>query len=135
MMTKTLVLGASLAALVGMTSCKKDTNEAGGGGGSAAKTTEQPPKDEHGGGGQASGTIGGSGSTFQKAFQESAMDAFMKSNPGVKVTYGGGGSGKGRQDLADQIVDFAGSDSAFKDEDKGKIKGGDILYFPILLGP
>jgi phosphate transport system substrate-binding protein len=52
----------------------------------------------------------------------------------VKINYGGGGSGKGRQDLADMVVDFAGSDAPYKDADKGKIKGGDILYFPILLG-
>ena len=79
--------------------------------------------------------ISGSGSTFQKAFQEVAADAFAKANAGVKVTYGGGGSGKGRQDLADKVVDFAGTDSAFKDSEKAKIKGGDVLYFPILLGP
>jgi len=80
-------------------------------------------------------SLSASGSTFQKAFQEVAMDSFMKSHPDIKVTYGGGGSGKGRQDLADMVVDFAGSDSKYKDEDKAKIKGGDVLYFPILLGP
>ena len=46
-----------------------------------------------------------------------------------------GGSGKGRQDLADQVVDFAGADSPYKDADLAKNKGGDVLYFPILLGP
>jgi len=52
----------------------------------------------------------------------------------VKINYGGGGSGKGRQDLADQVVNFAGADSPFKDADLAKNKGGDVLYFPILLG-
>ena len=33
------------------------------------------------------------------------------------------------------VVDFAGSDSAYKEADMAKIKGGEILYFPILLGP
>ncbi len=80
-------------------------------------------------------SLSASGSTFQKAFQEVAMDSFMKAHPDVKLTYGGGGSGKGRQDLSDMVVDFAGSDSAFKDADKAKIKGGDVLYFPVLLGP
>jgi phosphate transport system substrate-binding protein len=79
--------------------------------------------------------ISGSGSTFQKAFQEVAIDAFVKTNGSVKITYGGGGSGKGRQDLADMVVDFAGSDAPYKDADKAKLKGGDVLYFPILLGP
>ena len=79
-------------------------------------------------------SLSASGSTFQKAFQEVAMDSFMKSHPDIKLTYGGGGSGKGRQDLADMVVDFAGSDSKFKDEDKSKLKGGDVLYFPVVLG-
>jgi len=79
-------------------------------------------------------TINGSGSTFQMPFQEVAIEAFTKANPGVKINYGGGGSGKGRQDLADMVVDFAGADSAYKDADLGHIKGGQVLYFPVLLG-
>ena len=71
---------------------------------------------------------------FQKAFQEVAIDAFGRAHPDIKVNYGGGGSGKGRQDFADIVVDFAGSDSPYKDEDAAKVKGGDVLYFPILLG-
>jgi len=51
------------------------------------------------------------------------------------VNYGGGGSGTGRQDLADMVVDFAGADSAFKEPDLAKNKGGAVLYFPVLLGP
>jgi phosphate transport system substrate-binding protein len=92
-------------------------------------------KDDHGGSSGGAVAISGSGSTFQKAFQEASIDAFTKANANVKITYGGGGSGKGRQDLADKVVDFAGSDSAFKDADKAKLKGGDVLYFPVLLGP
>jgi len=80
-------------------------------------------------------TLNGSGSTFQKAYQETAIDAYRKANPGVTINYGGGGSGKGRQDLADMVVDFAGADSPYKDADLAKNKGGDVLYFPILLGP
>jgi phosphate transport system substrate-binding protein len=79
-------------------------------------------------------TINGSGSSFQKPYQEVAVQAFTKADPSVKVNYGGGGSGKGRQDLADQVVDFAGADSPYKDADLAKNKGGDVLYFPILLG-
>lgn len=79
-------------------------------------------------------TLNGSGSTFQKAYQETAIDAYSKT-AGVKINYGGGGSGKGRQDLADMVVDFAGADSPYKDADLAKNKGGDVFYFPILLGP
>ena len=80
-------------------------------------------------------TLNGSGSTLSKPFQESAIDQFKKANKGLKITYGGGGSGKGRQDLADMVVDFAGSDSPFKEPELAKAKGGAVLYFPILLSP
>jgi phosphate transport system substrate-binding protein len=84
--------------------------------------------------GGARGVINGSGSTFQKAYQEAAIEAFTRSSSGLQINYGGGGSGKGRQDLADQVVDFAGADSPYKDADLAKNKGGDVLYFPVLLG-
>jgi phosphate transport system substrate-binding protein len=80
-------------------------------------------------------TLNGSGSTFQKAFQETAIELFKKAHAGTTVNNGGGGSGKGRQDLADLVVDFAGSDSPYKEADLPKNKGGEVLYFPILLGP
>src|SRR5204862_179487 len=59
-------------------------------------------------------TLNGSGSTLSKPFQEVAIDQFKKSNKGTVINHGGGGSGKGRQDLADMVVDFAGSDSPYK---------------------
>jgi phosphate transport system substrate-binding protein len=80
-------------------------------------------------------TLNGSGSTFQKTYQETAIEQFKKANAGSTINYGGGGSGKGRQDLADMVVDFAGSDSAYKEADLAKNKGGEVLYFPVLLGP
>jgi phosphate transport system substrate-binding protein len=79
-------------------------------------------------------TLDASGSTFQKAFQEEAIAAFTKSHAGIHINYGGGGSGKGRQDLADMVTDFAGSDSPYKDADLAKVKGGEVLYFPVVLG-
>lgn len=117
------ILAASSALF---TSCKQDSDKA------APKLTEGSAKQPESNGKVA---LSASGSTFQKPFQEMAMDAFMKDHPNLKLTYGSGGSGKGRQDLADMVVDFAGTDSAYKDEDKAKLKGGDVLYFPILLGP
>jgi phosphate transport system substrate-binding protein len=53
----------------------------------------------------------------------------------VTINYGGGGSGKGRQDLADQIVDWAGTDGTIKDEDLPGFKGGEVLYFPTVVAP
>jgi phosphate transport system substrate-binding protein len=79
-----------------------------------------------------SGTIQGSGSTFQLAYQQEAIADFTKANSGANVTYGGGGSGKGRTDLTSNVVNFAGSDSPF---DAASKPPNPILYFPVLLGP
>ncbi|MFO0748251.1 MAG: phosphate ABC transporter substrate-binding protein PstS [Myxococcota bacterium] len=79
-------------------------------------------------------TLNASGSSFMKAYQEVAIEAFKKASPDITINYAGGGSGKGRQDLADMVTDFAGSDSPFKEADLAKAKGGPVLYFPLLLG-
>lgn len=83
----------------------------------------------------ASGTINASGSTFQTNFQQEAIAAFKQSNPGITVNYGGGGSGKGRSDLAAGTVLFAGSDSPIPDKEKANFKGKEVLYFPVQIGP
>jgi phosphate transport system substrate-binding protein len=80
-------------------------------------------------------TLNGSGSTLSKPYQEVAIEQFKKSHGDITINYAGGGSGKGRQDLADMVVDFAGSDSPFKEAEAAKAKGGQMLYFPILLSP
>ena len=80
-------------------------------------------------------TLAASGATFPKAFYDQAVADFKKKQPGISQAYGGGGSGKGRQDLADQLVDWAGTDGLVKDEDKPKYKGGEFLYFPTVAAP
>jgi phosphate transport system substrate-binding protein len=80
-------------------------------------------------------TLDASGATFPQAFYEDQIAAFQEEAPGVTINYGGGGSGKGRQDLADQVVDWAGTDGTVKPEDLSKFKGGDLLYFPTVLAP
>jgi phosphate transport system substrate-binding protein len=80
-------------------------------------------------------TLNASGATFPKTFYEEAIASFTEANPGVTINYGGGGSGKGRQDLADQIVDWAGTDGTIKDADLPGFKGGDVLYFPTVVAP
>jgi phosphate transport system substrate-binding protein len=123
-MTAVFALGA--LCLPGCTKKKED----GGGGGSPTVKEDKGAKEP------ASGpvTINGSGATFQKQFQEVAIEGFAKVNKNVKVNYGAGGSGKGRQDFADMVTDYGCSDAPYKDADLGKIKGGEFLYFPVLLG-
>lgn len=78
-------------------------------------------------------TLNASGATFQKAAQEVTIDAFTRKFPRIAVNYGAGGSGKGRQDFADRVVDFACSDAPYKPADVGKVKG-EFFYIPNLLG-
>jgi phosphate transport system substrate-binding protein len=90
-----------------------------------------------GGGGSSklSGTLNGSGSSFQLSFQQAAIQEFKSVQSGMTVNYAGGGSGKGRTDLASGTVNFAGSDSTIPDKEKANFKGKTVLYFPVVIGP
>jgi phosphate transport system substrate-binding protein len=85
------------------------------------------------GSGDGQVTINASGATFQKAFQEVAIEGFTQKHKGHKINYAAGGSGKGRQDFADQVVDFACTDAPYK-ADATPPKGGSFIYVPTLLG-
>ena len=86
-------------------------------------------------GGGLSGTLNGSGSSFQLTFQQTAIQNFRSIQPGMTVNYGGGGSGKGRTDLAGNVVQFAGSDSPIPAAETANFKGKTVLYFPVVIGP
>jgi len=127
---KTSLLIGAVAALSLVSACKKKDE----GGGTGGKTSEPAGSGKAADSGGAA-TLNASGATFQQAFQEVAIEAFTKTNPKIKINYGAGGSGKGRQDFADQVVDFACSDAPYKDADLGKVKGGEFFYIPNVLGP
>ncbi len=82
-----------------------------------------------------SGTLNGSGSTFQLPFNQAAIAGFQSVAPKVTVNYAGGGSGKGKTDLQNEIVQWAGTDSLIKDADQSLYKGGTVLYFPTVAAP
>jgi phosphate transport system substrate-binding protein len=88
-----------------------------------------------GGSAKLSGTLNGSGSTFQLSFQQAAIQAFKSVQSGLTVNYGGGGSGKGRTDLASGTVNFAGSDSTIPSKEASNFTGKTVLYFPVVIGP
>jgi phosphate transport system substrate-binding protein len=121
-------LSTILFACVALTlSCKKKDEE--------AKPEPTPAVKEPGAAKPEGGatTLNGSGSTFQKSFQEIAIEGFSKMSPNIKVNYGGGGSGKGRQEFADKVTDYGCTDAPYNDTEKAKIKD-EFLYVPILLG-
>src|SRR6266700_167879 len=82
-----------------------------------------------------SATLNASGATFPQPYYESVIGAFKQKNSNVTINYAGGGSGKGRQDFADQVVDFAGSDAPYSAADAANIKGGAYFYFPTVAAP
>jgi phosphate transport system substrate-binding protein len=105
---------------------------------SAACSSSSSSSSSSGGGSsssQLSGTLNGSGSTFQLTFQQAAIQGFKSTQPSVTVNYGGGGSGKGRTDLASGTVQFAGSDSPIPSDETASFKGKTVLYFPVIIGP
>jgi len=83
---------------------------------------------------QITATLAGSGSTFQKSFDEAVIEAFKKQQANITISYGGGGSGKGKTDLAAGVDQWAGTDSLVKPEDMPKYTNG-LLYFPIVAAP
>ncbi|MDQ3569125.1 MAG: phosphate ABC transporter substrate-binding protein PstS [Actinomycetota bacterium] len=118
----TRVLTAVLAVSLLGAACGESEEEGGGSGGQSGE-----PK--------LTATLNGSGATFPQPFYEAVIAEFKEEQPGVTVNYGGGGSGKGRQELQDQVVDFAGSDGTVKAEDVPKYKGGEFLYVPTVAAP
>src|SRR5215469_13305030 len=114
-----VMAGAALAAMaLSLTACGSSSTNGGGSGSSGL-----------------SGTLNGSGSTFQLTFQQTAIQSFKQVQSGMTVNYGGGGSGKGRTDLASGVVQFAGSDSPIPSDEVSNFKGKTVLYFPVVIGP
>src|SRR5438874_7497416 len=117
----------ALALTLGACSSSGSSSSSGGGASSSASSG--------GGSAKLSGTLNASGSTFQLTFQQEAIAAFKSVQPNMTVNYGGGGSGKGRTDLASGTVNFAGSDSPIPSDETSSFQGKTILYFPVIIGP
>lgn len=125
-------IGAVVAALaLVLAACSSDSGSTSSSGSGSSSGTAPGGEDLS----SLSGSLPGSGATFPQAFYEEAITEFQDVAPDLQVTYGGGGSGKGKQDLADQISKWAGTDSLVKDADLAGYKGGPIFYFPTVAAP
>jgi len=88
----------------------------------------------------AEGDLRSSGSTAQgKVMEQWISDFNALCNANINA-YGGGGSGKGIADFIANQVDFAGSDSALKEDQAAAAKttrcaGNDALNLPMVTGP
>lgn len=88
---------------------------------------------------KATAKISGGGSSFQDTFQQKVSSDFngkvKDAGASGSITYAKSGSSDGKKGLADKTLDFAGSDSPIKDEEKASFGSRKILYFPIVGGP
>ena len=115
-----VMAGAALTAMaLSLAACSSSSSSSGGGSSSSS----------------LSGTLNASGSTLQLVYQQAAIQAYKSVQPSMTVNYGGGGSGKGRTDLASGVVQFAGSDSPIPSDEVANFKGKTVLYYPILISP
>lgn len=122
---KSRILVAALAAgMLGLSAC----------------SSEGPASSASSSGG-LSGEIVGSGATSQESAQTTWRSAFTKKQAGIKVSYNGGGSGKGASDFTSGAVAFAGSDDALSlDAMKagsfaGCAESSNALNLPIYVSP
>lgn len=84
-------------------------------------------------GGKKSGkeSLVGAGATFPLPYYNLAFDNYKQAH-GVSVNYGAQGSGAGLRSLADQLVDFAGSDAFMSNEEMAAIPA--VIHVPTCLG-
>jgi phosphate transport system substrate-binding protein len=121
---------AAVATALSLAACSSSSTSSAPSGGSSS-----PAAGSSSSGTALSGTLNGSGSSFQLTFQQEAISSFKSVQSGMTVNYGGGGSGKGRTDLASGTVNYAGSDSTIPAAEEAGFKGKTVLYFPVIVGP
>jgi len=80
-----------------------------------------------------SGSIKGSGSSFQDAFDQEVISQFKSVAPKATVTYNAVGSGTGKKEFGQGLDDFAGTDSLVKPGD-GPAPGS-FMYIPTVAAP
>ena len=126
----TLTLTAALA----LAACGSDPEAATPSSGDTTTTTECP-----------SGTLTAEGSSAQKNAIEQVISDYQGKCDGVTVDYNPSGSGAGIKQFNAGLVDFAGSDSALKSEEKDGVvetdaankrcEGNDAWNLPMVVGP
>ena len=81
----------------------------------------------------ASATLNGDGSTFQLGFNQVVIGEFKQAQKAVTINYQGNGSGTGRTDFVNGIVQFAGTDAPYKTTDPQPPQP--FMYFPTVVAP
>ena len=133
------VAGLSLVAALALTACGSD-NTTGDATGSSA-----PAGSGSASSAGLSGTLNGEGSSAQKNAIQEVISGYQGANSGVTVNYNPTGSGAGVKQFIAGQVDWAGSDSALKSEEKDGVVetdaakqrcgGNDAWNLPMVAGP
>lgn len=77
-------------------------------------------------------SLSGAGATFPLPFYNMAFKKYTETT-GVKVTYGGIGSGGGIRSLSDKVVDFGASDAFLSDKELSEISSP-VVHIPTCSG-
>ncbi|MBU2026449.1 MAG: phosphate ABC transporter substrate-binding protein [Proteobacteria bacterium] len=73
------------------------------------------------------------GSTTVLPIAQAALEAYMKANPGVKLSLSGGGSGEGIKALIDQSTDIATSSREIKESEIELAKSKGVRPAPVMV--
>jgi len=127
-LSRRVLAGVALSALVLLAGCggnddnNNDTPAAGGNGSAAANNYSN-----------LSGELKASGASFPEAYYQEVITSFKDVASGVTINYNATGSGTGKKQFGQGLVDFAGSDSLVKDTDG--VATGSFLYVPTVAAP
>lgn len=77
-------------------------------------------------------SLSGAGATFPAPFYNDVTKQYGEAT-GIRVSYGGTGSGAGIRNLQDMTVDFGGTDVFLSDTEQTEMKG-EVLHIPTCIG-
>ncbi len=119
----------ALATALAVSACGSDNNE----------PTEPSASGSSAAADCATGTINAQGSSAQKNAVDEWRKAYQQKCTGSTINYEPSGSGAGIQAFIAGTADFAGSDSALKDDEQpkadAKCPGGKAIHLPMVIGP
>lgn len=123
MSPRLFLLGGSLAAASLFSACSEKADAAGKDPGTPSPTPVAA---------DVAVTLSGSGASFPAPLYDTWFKEYGKTSKD-RVNYTSKGSSGGKKDLIEGVVDFAGSDSAMKDEEMAKVAGG-VQLLPMTAG-
>ncbi|AGL21271.1 phosphate ABC transporter substrate-binding protein PstS [Actinoplanes sp. N902-109] len=122
------VAGIAMTAVFALSACGSDNTDSPAAGGASAAA-----------GSCAAGQLTAQGSSAQKNAMDEWIKTYQGQCSGAQIGYEGTGSGAGIQAFIAGTADFAGSDSALKDDEQpqadAKCPGGQALNLPMVVGP